>query len=81
MTMTIRDEPPQRATSDTATLPRIALPPLVPPTREEIERRRVLYDRVRRRRAEIGPIGIRSDELIHQAREDSDRPRRLIPDA
>ena len=69
--MTVQDQQSNRSGSDAATLPRIALPPLVPPTCEEIERRRILYERVRRRRAEIGPIGIRSDELIHQAREDS----------
>ena len=69
--MTRHDQLAEQPTSDTATLPRIALPPLSPPTREEIERRRALYEQVRRRRAEIGPIGIRSDELIHQARQDS----------
>ncbi len=50
----------------------IKLPPLEPPTKAEIERRRILFERNRRLRAEIGPIGIRSDDLIHLARAEAE---------
>jgi hypothetical protein len=53
----------------TATLPRIE----IPPSPEELERRRVLHERILKLRERIGPIGIRADELIHEARAESER--------
>ncbi len=55
-----------------AALARIELPPLIPASPEEIERRRVLFERTIALRDKIGPIGIRTDELIHQVREEAD---------
>jgi hypothetical protein len=54
------------------TVPRVVLPPLRPPSPEEIERRRILFARAMALRAEIGPIGIRTDELVHLARVEAD---------
>lgn len=51
---------------------RLELPPPEHLSEEELERRRKLYDEVMRLREKIGPIGIRADELIHQAREEDD---------
>lgn len=48
----------------TTTLPRIVIPPVVPVTPEEIERRRVLIQEIDRIRESIGPIGIDAAELI-----------------
>jgi len=42
------------------------------PTADEIERRRVVVDRIRRRRERIGPIGMRADELHHLAEADAE---------
>ena len=56
------------------TLPRIALPADEPITPEEIERRRSLFAKVFALREEIGPIGVRSDDLVHQARDEADAP-------
>jgi hypothetical protein len=53
-------------------LPRIVLPPLDPPSPEELAHRREIFARSRALRDEIGPIGIRSDELLREAREDAD---------
>jgi hypothetical protein len=55
-----------------AALTRIELPPLKPASLEEIERRRVLVARAKALREEVGPIGTRTDELIHQVREEAD---------
>lgn len=49
-------------------LPKIEVPPIKTVTPEEIERRRVLYERAQRLRTEAGPIGITTAELIRQAR-------------
>ena len=54
------------------TLPKIELPPFKPVTPEEIERRRAIVARIRALREEIGPIGIRADELIRQVRDEAD---------
>ena len=58
--------------STSATLPRITIPPIIPPTPEEIERRRALVAKVLALREEIGPIGISTAELIRQVREEDD---------
>ena len=55
-----------------ATLLRITVPPNVPPTPEEIERRRELFKRVMALREEIGPIGISTAELIREVRNEAD---------
>lgn len=55
-----------------ATLARIVLPPDEPITQEEIERRRALFAKVMALRDEIGPIGLRADDLVHLARGDAD---------
>ena len=70
--MTSRDSHRERSTV-TATAPaRVALPPLAPATPEEIACRRALFARVMARRSAIGPIGIRTDELVHQSRVEAD---------
>jgi hypothetical protein len=48
-------------------LPPIDIPASNPPTDEEIERRRLVVDRMLQRRKRIGPIGIRADDLHHLA--------------
>ncbi|MGH2559191.1 MAG: hypothetical protein ACRDJH_09010 [Thermomicrobiales bacterium] len=55
-----------------STVRRVALPPLEFPSPQEIHRRRILFERAMVLRAEIGPIGINTDELVHQAREEAD---------
>ena len=55
-------------TSGTTTYQRITIRPYVPPTPEQLARRRELADEADRIRAEIGRIEIRADDLIHQAR-------------
>ena len=62
-----------RSASAEATLPRIKLPDFRPVTPEEIERRRVLFDRMIARRERIGPIGIRVEDLIHELRGGDER--------
>jgi hypothetical protein len=59
-------------TTNNPTLRRVELPRLEPPSDTEIERRRILFARAMALRAEIGPIGIRTELLIHQAREEAD---------
>jgi len=56
----------------TIRLPRIAIPEEPAITPEELERRRRLYERARALREEIGSIGISTDELIRQVREEVD---------
>jgi hypothetical protein len=51
---------------------RLELPPPERPSEEELERRRVLFERTIALRDKIGPIGIRTDELIRQVREEAD---------
>jgi hypothetical protein len=62
-----------RSASTDATLPRIKLPDLSPPTPEEIERRRELFKETMALREEIGPIGVRVEDLIHELRGGDDR--------
>lgn len=50
----------------------IVLPPLLPPTPDDLARRRRLFARAMALRDEIGPIGITTDDLVHQAREEAD---------
>ena len=47
---------------------RITLPPQEPITEEELARRADLYEATMRLRAEVGPLGITTAELIQQAR-------------
>ena len=56
----------------TIDLPRIDTPPSVAPTPEELERRRVVVERILARRERIGPIGIRADEWLHEAEAESE---------
>lgn len=49
------------------------IPPVIPPTDKELERRRNVIQRILRRRERVGPIGIRADDLLHEARADSER--------
>jgi hypothetical protein len=63
----------ERTAPSAVTLPRITLPGLPPPTPEEIERRRVLVAEARALRDEIGPIGIRIDDIIHELRGGDER--------
>jgi len=50
----------------------LELPPPEYPSEEELARRRQLERDVMRLRQKIGPIGIRADELIHEARGEDD---------
>ena len=71
--MALRDNPTSSTPSSAATLvPRVTLPPLLPPTPEEIARRRTLFAKVMALREQIGPIGITTDELVHQTRAGAD---------
>lgn len=63
----------ERAAPTATTLPKITLPDLSPPTPEEIERRRVIVARSRAQRDAGGPIGINTEDLIHQLRGGDDR--------
>jgi len=56
----------------TATLPRIELPPIPPPSAEELKRRGEVVDRILARRDRIGPIGISTTELIREVRDEID---------
>ena len=55
----------------TVTPPKIKIPEYVPPTKEELARRKRLVEEADRIRAEIGPIDIRTDDLLHLARSES----------
>jgi hypothetical protein len=48
----------------TTTLPRISIPPYVPATPEELERRRQVIAEIDRIREQMEPIGIDAAELI-----------------
>jgi hypothetical protein len=63
----------ERREAPASTLPRIQLPNLEPPTPEEIERRRAVVRRIRQIRDEIGPIGVRAEDLIHVLRGGDER--------
>lgn len=56
----------------TLSLPRIETPPFVPPTPEELERRRIIVERIIERHDRLGPIGIRADEWLHEAEAESE---------
>lgn len=43
-----------------------------PVSEEEIARRRALFAKVMALRERIGPIGVRTDELVHMARAEAD---------
>lgn len=53
------------------TVSRIELPVIPRATPEELARRRILVERARRLWDEVGPIGIRTDELIREVREEA----------
>ncbi len=53
-------------------LPRIDTPPSIAPTPEELERRRLIVERILARRERVGPIGIRADEWLHEAEAESE---------
>ena len=55
-----------------ATLPRLTLPVIPRATPEEVERRRQLFAEAMALREEIGPIGIRTEDLIRELRAESD---------
>jgi len=60
----------KKTDADVAVLPnwpRIEVPLFQPATPEEIERRRIVVERILRRRDRVGPIGIRADDLLHMA--------------
>ena len=51
---------------------RIELPPPQPPSAKELQQRRQLEAEVMRLRHEIGPLGMRVDQLIREARGEDD---------
>jgi hypothetical protein len=55
-----------------AALPKIELPPLEPPSPEEIARRQAHFKTTLALRERIGPIGIESDQLLHLAEAEDD---------
>lgn len=61
-----------RGASAGVTLPRIEID-RSPPSPEEIERRRKLFEEIRVIREEIGPIGVLVEDLIHELRGGDDR--------
>lgn len=62
-----------RSAGAEATIPRIKLPDFPPVTPEEIERRRILVAQMRELREAIGPIGMSTEDLIHELRGGDDR--------
>ena len=50
--------------------PKIDVPPSLPPTPEEIARRRAHFAKMMEHREAIGPIDIPTDELVRAARQD-----------
>ncbi len=44
------------------------IPPVAPPSEEEIARRRAVFTEAMRLREQIGPIRITADELVRQGR-------------
>jgi hypothetical protein len=59
--------------ADTATLPKLELAPYVPPSAQELARRKRLIDEARRLRDESEPLDIPTDDLIHLARAEAGR--------
>ena len=64
----------KRRETATSTIPRVPMPPIDPPSPEEIVRRRELFARVIALREEIGLIDIAADELVHMSRVEADGP-------
>lgn len=56
------------------TTERVDIPPIEPPSAEEIRRRQALYAEAIRLQELTGPIGISTSELIRMSREDADAP-------
>jgi hypothetical protein len=55
------------------TTPGIELPPYIPPTPQELARRRELLDEADQIRTAIGPLGFSSVEIIRHSRETTER--------
>ena len=53
-------------------IPKLELPPALPPTPEELERRRKVFDRMEKLREEIGPIDMTLEELMAYDDEDEE---------
>lgn len=66
------DEPKDVSRTAVATLSRPVLPPMAPVSPEEIARRRALFAKFMALREQIGPIGVRTDDLIHLTRTEAD---------
>ncbi len=49
--------------------PKLELPPDEPVTPEELRRRTVVVERILKRREQMAPLDITTDELIHDERE------------
>jgi hypothetical protein len=52
--------------------PSIEVSPSGRPTAEEIERRRIVVERMLARSYRVGPIGTRVDDLLHEARAEAE---------
>ena len=52
---------------------RVRLPRVKAPTEEALARRRQVVDAILKLREDIGPIGIPTDELVREVREEADR--------
>ena len=64
----MQEETPRDGNAVTAVKRKLVLPEFKPPTEEELARWKQLAEDIDRLRAEIGPIDIRTDDLIHAAR-------------
>ncbi len=64
----------KRRETATSTITRVPMPPIDPPSLEEIVRRRELFARVMALREEIGLIDIAADEFVHMSRVEADEP-------
>ncbi len=53
-------------------VPRLKLPPAERVSPQEIERRRQVVARILERRRRIGPIGIHTDELVRDVRDEAE---------
>jgi len=54
------------------TLPNIPIPEYVPPTDEDLKRRKALAAEIAELREQSGPIDILADELKHQSRAETE---------
>ncbi len=68
----MKHKPFDRDDSPVAVQSRIDVPPSGRPTAAEIERRRIIVERMLARSDRVGPIGIRADDLLHEARAESE---------